>query len=216
MAIRVDALELFPDYPSRFRQKVGSFKEGIKYSLADVVHFRAEMNPRVNRRLVTERWRQGNSTPEGIVNQSPLPLLEIAGPTPSGYFVVDLNASKKPLIVTNIKPEIIYENVKGQKAKIAKADMQLDASKTWPFADGIWGGVFVSAYSPEDPDYFLTEATRVIAPEGVLCYQFTGDQRCQDIVKRVEDKGFVTVAYDRVNYGKAVTWSMLFQKPLIA
>lgn len=118
----------------------------------------------VGAKLITEE-KASDFDLEAELDRVRGPLVEIAGPTPGGYDLVNTQDLKRPLVTSNIKPGLpIGDTDTGEFfTHWLKVDFQAD-SRRLPLKDGSVGALFGNCLSHNSIEETVSEASRVLEP----------------------------------------------------
>jgi len=158
-----------------------------------------------------KHWvREGFSVIETIRNLNG-PLVELAGPTDTGYALVDLDKLDKRLFVSNLFPgPPRYDDETGKfLGYIGSVDFQADAMAI-PIKNEGCGALFVSFLPFELGEKIFSEAYRVLQKGGLLIWQGGYNPN----MKSAKELGFEVMEYLK-RYDKDsgfYFWNVVFQK----
>ena len=205
----------------------GSIISGIRAPFDKYYATLAEKEQHI-RGLLPENWMDPDFDIEEKLKNVKGLLIEKAGPTESGYSMVDTQGLGKKIYTSNIYEGCpILEDGKTVNF-FGKVDFQADAKKL-PFRNGTIGAVFCSCLGKvctDDEDFFrnrmknvilreeaIKEALRVLEPGGLLILQ---DFWMEDM-KMAEHLGFkIKQKAVDASFPKHVRCSFIAEKPILS
>ncbi|MEK7168690.1 MAG: hypothetical protein AAB778_01640, partial [Patescibacteria group bacterium] len=138
-----------------------------------------------------------------LIDNTKGPVLEIGGPSLSGYKIIDIQSLKKPITVTNINGGVKFENI----GLVGIADKKLDATNMNLKPNSV--GSFISKSLPKSiyPEYF-SEAYKALEPDGIIVIDSTAHN--SELIPLAESTGFKFIK-SYVDSNSQV--GLVFQKP---
>lgn len=118
-------------------------------------------------------------------------FIEIAGPTPEGFSLVDYEKLDRPVLTSNIKPGIpLWDDKTGELVTYwGKVDFQADSQKL-PLRNESVGALFGSCLEQNTIPKTLKEAARILEPRGILVLQQVMESSLNQIEPMFEELGF--------------------------
>lgn len=161
-----------------------------------------------------EEWLKEGFDLLGELRKSTLPLVELAGPSPKGYWLVDLQSLGRPVEITNGDLKWAREDLAARgfdpDEPSLKIDREVDATNQ-PYQDSSLGGVFAAHLPEKIRQGTLKEVARVLSPGGIFVTQ--GGISGQEVAK-AKELGLEIVQSKKGYWGDEVIHSaVVFQKP---
>ena len=161
-----------------------------------------------------EKWTKGGFNLHETIQQTTSPLVELGGPTPQGYELVDFdNFPDKQILIINIDPQTVKRDLDNRNYSISpekkRVDLQADATKL-PFEDQSIGVLFASALPIDIHADIFRDAVRVLSPGGIMVWE---GGREEDI-NLAKNNGLELVQSNKTIYDEDYILALVFQKPL--
>ncbi|MCL4367545.1 hypothetical protein M1563_05265 [Patescibacteria group bacterium] len=150
--VQVETIEVAQDSPTRAEDFK---KRNREESLKDWAKWNRE-------------WKQEGFDAVETLNNLKSTLIEVAGPTGSGFDLVDTSLLDRKVFVSNIAPGCpIYDGQTGQFAfYLGRVDFEADSTKL-PFAYECLGGIFASCLNQETRAETIAERPNVSLNQAV-------------------------------------------------
>lgn len=212
---------------------IGRLKNGIK-RITDYDRRASQKQYETNLRDLHEKYSLDSWTKEGFVFEDELtksssPFIEVAGPTPEGFELLDTSKLTKKLLVSNITPGLENWDHSGKESVLLghqyedQLDFRADARQL-PFAKESVG-LLVTAYPTNGiSPSLIIEAHRVIKQGGYLLWEGALDNDVLfllshgfEIMKYTKEK--VTWSVDPIENAKwarlqgTTVWKLVLKKP---
>ncbi len=191
-----------------FRQTLQILSEKIKLAfLTHNINKKNEHIPIENKG--DESWEKKGFTLESELRNRQGPFIEIGGPTPNGFELVNYDSLDKKIFMSNITPGCpLYDEMTGQfLGYIGKINFYADG-KQLPLKDGGIGALFASNMPYAIRKQLIHEAKRVLEENGLLVWQGGTEEDIQE-ASRI---GFELTEYSKKLYGSVYNWNVIFQK----
>ena len=195
-----------------FQQNVQIFVRKIEQSLRSHISFNKKKNSiSIENTDTDEMWTKDKFSIENEIKLRDGPLIEIGGPTVSGFDLVNFDSLDKKIFTSNITPGCpLHDIMTGDfLGYIGKIDFQADAQRL-PFKDNGIGVLFASCLPFKIRKNVIHEAKRVLEKNGLLVWQ-AGTEN--DIIE-AKLNGFELMQYNKRLYGLVYNWNMIFRKKI--